>query len=892
MSRHFLSTLFIPQSVVLFGVSEESDSIGGIAFKNLLEGGYKGTLYAISPTHKKVLEQTIYANLKEIAQPIDLAVIASPAQELPEILEHCGEHGIHSVILLTGGFIQAGKTRAKLAQSVFNIAKSYNIRFLGPDSLGLMRAHLGLNATFTQNRLKVGNLALVSQSGALCTAILDWAEVNDVGFSCVISLGDAIDISFGEILDYLASDPKTGSIILYIETLQQARNFMSGLRAAARMKPVIVLKSGRYDLDTLSGAHLTSSLLNKDAAFDAALQRAGVVRVENFGQVFATATTLVSRYQAYGSRLLILSNGVGPGIMAADRALDLRIHLAEMSGNNTASLKKIMPNQWNYRNPLNLLGDADVERYRSVLKIALQDQQIDGVLLILTPQAVTNPLEIAKAVVEIANQSHKPVLTCWMGKQQVQSSRDLFSQARLPDFRTPEAAVEAFGYLAAHHRNQKLLVQTPGSLGHLDAPDVEGAQIIIESVLTERRKVLSEMESKALLGAFQIPIIGTAIAKTPNEALVLAESFGFPVAMKINSPDIPHKSDVGGVRLNLSNAQSIRTTFNEITFEAKKRRPDARIDGVTVERMSRKRNGRELMVGMFRDAVFGPVITFGAGGVSVEIINDRAVALPPLNKYLANTLIDSTRIKKVLQEFRGMPPVNKDSLLNVLLRVSEMVCELPWLREIDINPLIVDEDGIVAVDARVVVDYYIPSADRYAHMAIYPYPSHLVNQWQLSDGSNIIIRPIRPEDAAIEHEFVKNLSDESKYFRFMQSIQELTPEMLIRFTQIDYDREMAFVAVTHIEGREIELGVARYTMNPDGLSCEFAIVIADEWQGQGFAHRLMSSLMDAARARGLQRMEGEVLSNNFGMLKLINKLGFMARVDPDDRTVTLVNRIL
>ncbi len=892
MSRHFLSTLFIPRSVAVFGVSEETGAIGTIAFKNLLEGEYKGTLYAISPTHKKILEQRVYANLKEVAQPVDLAVIASPAQELPEILESCGEHGIHTAIILTGGFVHAGKVSAKLAQTVVGITKGYSLRFLGPDSLGLMRAQLGLNATFTQNRLKPGNLALVSQSGSLCTAILDWAELNDVGFSTVVSLGDAIDISFGEVLDYLAFDPQTGSIILYIETIHHARNFMSALRAAARMKPVIVLKSGRYDLDTQSSTHQHSALLNKDAAFDAALQRAGVVRVENFGQIFATATTLASRYQAYGSRLLIISNGVGPGIMAADRALDLRIHLAEFSSTNVTALKKAMPQQWNYRNPLNLLGDAGAERYRTVLELALQDSQVDGMLVILTPQAVTQPLEIAQAVVDVANRSSKPILTCWMGKRQVQSSRDLFSQARLPDFRTPEAAVEAFSYLAAHHRNQKLLVQTPGSLGHSAGPDVEGAQIIIESVLTERRKVLSEMESKALLGAFQIPIIGTAIAKTPNEALVLAESLGFPVAMKINSPDIPHKSDVGGVRLNLSNAQSIRTTFNEIISEAQRRRPDARMDGVTVERMSRKRNGRELMVGMFRDPVFGPVITFGAGGVSVEIINDRAVALPPLNHYLARTLINSTRVKKILQEFRGMPPIKMEALENVLLRVSEMVCELPWLREIDINPLIADEEGIVAVDARVVVDYYIPSADRYAHMAIYPYPNHLVNHWQLADGRNITLRPIRPEDAEIEHDFVKNLSDEAKYFRFIQSINELTPEMLIRFTQIDYDREMAFIAVTQMDGHEVELGVARYTMNPDGLSCEFAIVVADAWQGRGFAHKLMSSLMDAARARGLQSMEGEVLSNNFGMLKLVQKLGFSTRVDPDDRNLTLVHKFL
>jgi acetyltransferase len=892
MGKHFLSPLFAPQAVAVFGATDRENAVGQIVFKNMLESGYRGQLFAINPKHQKVQGQPAFATLKDTGQHIDLAVITTPAKTVPDIMEECGEQGVKTAVIISAGFRETGKVGAKLEKQVLQIAQRYGIRFMGPNCLGIMRPSIGLNATFNKGSARAGSLALVSQSGALCTAIIDWAQLNDVGFSSVVSMGISADIDFGEVLDFLASDPQTGSIILYIEGVQQARSFMSALRAAARMKPVIVMKVGREEAGSKAAQSHTGALVGRDDAFDAALQRAGVVRVETFGQVFATAKTLVSRYHAYGRRLAIITNGGGPGVMAADRASELKIQLATLSPKTMEELNKVLPPTWSHGNPIDVIGDADPERYKLALSTILKDEGVDGALVMLTPQAMTEPTAVAKEVVEIAEKCIKPVLTCWMGKKEVQSGRDLFNQARIPDFRTPEAAVEAFSYLAKHHHNQKLLMQTPGSLGTLEEPDVEGAQIIIESVLTERRKVLSEMESKALLGAFQIPTIETAIAKTPNEALVLAEAMGMPVAMKINSPDITHKSDVGGVRLNLDNAQAVRTVFKEILSDAARHRPGARLDGVTVEKMSTKRHGRELMVGVIRDPVFGPIITFGAGGTKVEIIADRAVALPPLNRYLAKSLIQNTRINKMLGEFRGMLPVNMDALENVLLRVSEMVCELPWLHEMDINPLIADENGVVAVDARVVVDYYTPSPDRYAHMAIYPYPNHLVTHWQLADGTDITVRPIRPEDAEIEKEFVRNLSDEAKYFRFMQSLQELTPEMLIRFTQIDYDREMAFIAVTNTDGREVELGVCRYTINPDGLSCEFAIVIADEWQGRGFAHKLMGTLMDAARARGLKYMLGEVLTNNPGMLKLVEKLGFESHADSEDRSITHVSKFL
>ncbi len=518
---------------------------------------------------------------------------------------------------------------------------------------------------------------------------------------------------------------------------------------------------------------------------------------------------------------------------------------------------------------------------------------MDGVLVILTPQAMTHPLEVAEAVMDEAEKYAKPLFTCWMGDSQIRKGRLAFAKRKIPTFRTPEPAVEAFSYVAAYYRNRKLLMQAPGPLANSQLePDVAGARMLIESALSERRKVLSEMESKALLSAFHIPVAKTMIAHSPHEALLLAEQFGFPVALKVNSPDITHKSDAGGVRLNLGNAHAVRTAYNEIATEVKKNRPNARLDGMSVEPMVVKPNGRELMIGVTHDPIFGPIITFGAGGITVEVMGDRAVELPPLNRYLARNLISKTRVSKLLGAFRHMPPAHMEAVENVLLRVSEMVCELPWLREMDINPLIVDETGALAVDARVVVEHVSHTPDRYAHMAIYPYPVHLITDWQLPDGTDITIRPIRPEDAEMEQAFVRSLSDESKFFRFMNTLHELTPSMLVRFTQIDYDREMALVAVAREDDKEIELGVCRYAINPDGKTCEFALVVADAWHGKGIGSKLMNCLMDAARARGLKSIEGEVLANNKNMLRLCATLGFAVTASDEDEGIKRVARPL
>jgi acetyltransferase len=499
---------------------------------------------------------------------------------------------------------------------------------------------------------------------------------------------------------------------------------------------------------------------------------------------------------------------------------------------------------------------------------------------------------VAEDVIAAAKENKKPVLACWMGADQVEKARRLFSEKRVPCFSTPEASIEAFSYLSSYYRNQQLLVQVPGPLAKRGGADVEGARLLIEGCLAEGRKVLSTTESKALLTAFRIPTMPAIEARSANEALVAAESVGFPIAMKISSPDITHKSDVGGVRLNIGNAQAVRSVYTDMVESIHKSNPDADIRGVTVERMCRKPNGRELMVGVLRDPVFGPTISFGSGGTAVEVLQDRAVALPPLNKFIVKDLIKQTRVAKLLDAFRNLPPVNTESLETVLLRVSEMVCELPHIQELDINPLIADENGAVAVDARVVVAFHTASRDRYDHMAIHPYPGHLASSFQLADGRDIIIRPIRPEDAEIEDTFIRNLSSKSKYFRFMQSLQELTPEMLVRFTQIDYHREMALIATTEIDGSETEIAVGRYVTNPDGTSCEFALVVGDEWQRKGIGSRILNGLFEVAKSRGLRLIEGEVLSENTNMLSLVGKLGFSNQPCEDDAGIRVVNKIL
>jgi acetyltransferase len=883
--RHYLTPLFEPRSVAVIGASETKGKVGAVLMSNLTAAGYQGRLFAVNPKYEQVYRVPCFRSVAHLPEPVDLAVIATPAPTVAEVVEQCGRRGVRAAVVITAGFSEVGAEGAAMERHVLESARRHGLRLLGPNCLGILRPELGLNATFAHSRGLPGSLGLISQSGAVCSAMLDWAEPNRVGFSSVVSLGGSVDLDFGELIDYLAHDPKTDHILLYIEGIRDARRFLSSMRAAARIKPVILMKVGRNAAGSRAAVSHTGAIVGTDDVFEAVVRRSGAVRVASIGQLVAAAQALSSHLRPRGERLAVITNGGGPGVMAADRAADLGLPLAELSPDTLAVLRRALPPNWSHGNPVDLIGDADSARYGAAVAACLADPGVDGILAILTPQAMTEPEEAARAVLEAARGASKPLVACWMGEASVAGARKLLHDGGIPVFRTPDPAVEMFAHVSAFYRNQKLLLQTPGPRSPQAEPNIEAARQLIEAALREGRRILGAAESMALLECFHLPTARAAIARSPAEAATLARSVGFPVAMKIHSPDITHKSDVAGVRLNLPSEEAVQAAYQKMLDEVHSRRPSARLEGVVIEPMIRRPNGRELMIGVVRDRVFGPAISFGAGGTAVEVLRDRTIALPPLNPFLAEEMVGRTRIAKMLGSFRDLPPIHMDALVAALLRVSEMVCELPWLEELDINPLIADENGVIVLDARVALHEQPPMRNRYAHMAIHPYPTDLVQRVKLRDGTAVTLRPIRPEDADMEQAFVKGLSDESRHFRFMNTVRELTPAMLVRFTQIDYDREMAFVAVIDEGGREREIGVTRYVTNPDGQTCEFALVVADAWQGRGLGRRMLESLIRVARERGLAEMVGHVLTSNRAMLALCQSLGFVIRDDPHDGAV-------
>ena len=873
MGPHYLSNFFMPKSVAIVGATDRPDSVGQRLMLNMLEAGFAGSLYPVNPKRDELMGVPCYQDIESIPETVDLAVIATPAKSVPPIVRQCGEKGIRALIIISAGFGELGEAGKRLQQEILDTAGRYGIRIIGPNCLGLIRPGSHLNATFGYGTVKDGHLALVSQSGAVCTAILDWAQMQEIGFSTVVSMGGAADIDFGEVLDFLAMDPQTHSILLYVEGIRDARRFLSGLKAAARLKPVILIKAGRYEAGSRAAMSHTGSMVGGDDVFDAAIERAGVVRAYSIAQLFSAARILANNYVLEQDRLAIITNAGGPGVMSTDRAEDVGVRLAALGAQTVTRLNQVLPDHWSHANPIDILGDATPERYQQALDICLADEGIDGVLVILTPQAMTDPTKVAELVIEAAKKSDKPVLASWTGGNRVQEGRDLFANSRVAHFTTPEVGVDAFSFLARYRRNQRLIQQIPSPRAVGRQADIDGARLIIERVLAEGRNVLTTQESKAILSAFRIPVTQTIKVENAKDAMIAAETVGFPVVLKINMAEFSHKSDIGGVRLNLNSAQQVSRQFQEMEAQMRALQPELTHVVMTVEPMYRSENSRELMVGVVRDPVFGPAISFGMGGTLVEIIRDRAIALPPLNEYMIEQLIAKTRAARYIGAFRQMKAIDRRALVDVLLNVSEMISELPEIVEMDINPLIADDKGVLALDARIkaIASHQLAP---YSHMAIHPYPHELAREMELPDGRRILIRPIRPEDADMEKDFFNSLSERSRYFRFMQSLQELTPEMIVRFTQIDYDRDMAFVAVSDEPDLPRELGVARYVINPDGESADFAVVVTDACQGKGIGERLMCTLMKTAKERGLHRFEGEVLSENAAMLGLVRKLGF------------------
>lgn len=894
MSIHYLEHLFSPGSIAVIGASEREGSLGQIAFHNLRSAGYAGELIAVNPKYQSVAGVPCYPSIEAIGHRVDLILVTTPALTVPTIIDQAGKAGTRSAVILSAGFGELGAEGRQLEQKVLAAAHTHALRIVGPNCLGIMRPQSGLNATFARRMALPGSIALVSQSGAVAAALVDGAQASGIGFSSVISMGAGIDLEIGEILDYLTQDEQTRSILIYLESVRDARRFTSGLRAAARTKPVIVLKAGRHPSGAKAAMRHTGSAVDDDATFDAVLRRCGAVRVRTYAELFSAEQLIGAGRLPRGNRLAVITNGGGPGVMAADYAAEAGVEIAQLSAPTLAALDACLPAHWPRGNPVDLLRDATASRLAAALTPLLADDRVDAVLTLFSPQRILASDEAARTIIDCAQPSFKPVLTAWLGEIDSIPGRNLAVEARLPVFRSPESAVAAFGTLAQYRMAQDLLLEVPSPLMSGTPPDLEMARAIALEARRAGRRKLNEAEAARLLACFGISFARTEIATSLEQLIAIAREIGFPVAIKLLSYDIEHLSDVKGVCLNIRSEESLILEYATLMERVLRLRPDARLEGIIVQPMIEKRYGRRFMIGVVSEPTFGRVIRFGAGGTASEVVQDNAIGLPPLNRRLAQELVSRTRAAQLLQPYRHIPGADTEAILDTLLRVSELVCALPWVEDMKINPFIADEAGCIAVEARIAIDPNRLDPDpRFHHMAIHPYPAQLEGVENLRSGHVLHIRPIRPEDAALEIAFVDRMSERSRYMRFFNTVRGLTPAMLARLTQVDYDRELALIALSAEKGEaERIVGVARFAANPDGESCEFAVALDDQWNGRGIATILMERLFKAARDGGYRRMTGCVLPENDSMLKLAAKLNFTRGKDEDDPTLVKVVRSL
>lgn len=885
MSIRNLDPLFDPASVAVFGASSRPSSVGATVWRNLRHGQFKGSVYAVNPKHRELGGEPVYARAADLPAVPDLAVICTPPATVAGLIEDLGAFGTRAVVVLSAGMDAAQRQAMQLA------ARPCLLRILGPNCIGLLAPHIGLNASFAQIDALPGELAFVSQSGALVTAMLDWARARAIGFSHVVSLGEHADVDFGDMLDYLASDAKTRAILLYIESIESPRKFMSAARAAARNKPVIVVKAGRSQQGQRAAASHTGALAGSDLVYDAAIARAGMLRVDTLQQLFVAAETLTRFRTNPCAQLTILTNGGGAGVMAADAASHAGVRLADLGDATLARLNAVLPANWSHGNPVDIIGDAPVERYTQALQALNDDPAAGAVLFIHAPTAIVPSAEIARALAPLAVRTPPRLMACWLGEAAVAEARQTFQDAGIASYPTPEEAVRAFAMLVAYRRNQAQLMEAPASTPPATPTDpgagMAAVRALVRQVLAAGRDMLTEPEAKAVLAACGIPVVATrSVDAQPQAAAAAAEALGFPVALKILSADISHKSDVGGVVLNLASAAEVRDAAQAMLAHVRQAQPQARIDGFTVQQMLRRGHAHELIVGASIDPTFGPVILFGQGGTSVEVVADRAMALPPLNEPLARALVQRTRVAKLLRGFRDTPAADQDSLHAVLVAVSQLLVNIPEVAELDINPLIVNPDGAIALDARIRLSAQAPAGAR--HFAIRPYPADLVEtlDWQ---GRRLTLRPIRPEDEAQHLEFIEHLDPADLRMRIFYSRRGIERSELARLTQIDYEREMAIVAVTPgPQGVEQTLGAVRAVADPDNIDAEFGVIVRSDLKGTGLGLLLMQKLIRTLRERGTQRLVGTVLSENQRMLALARELGFVQRwPDPMDGTVAI-----
>ncbi|MCC9622771.1 bifunctional acetate--CoA ligase family protein/GNAT family N-acetyltransferase [Thalassospira sp. MA62] len=882
MSTINLDHLFKPKSVAVVGASNRPHSVGQVLMRNLLSGGFDGPIMPVNPRSQSIGGVLAYPDVESLPVVPELAVICVPPKAVVPTMECLANKGCMAAIVLTAGLgsEQYDDTRT-IKQAMLDIAAENKIRILGPNCLGLMVPGIGLNASFSHQAIGKGKIAFVSQSGALCTAVLDWAAARDIGFSHFISLGECDDVDFGDVIDYLGSDPDTRAIMLYIESIHERRSFISAARAASRNKPILCIKSGRFAEGAAAAASHTGALAGADDVFDAAIKRAGVLRVYTVSEMFSAAETLSRMRPFRGDKLGIITNGGGIGVLAVDALIERQGQLAHLEDKTIESLNEVLPSTWSHANPVDIIGDAPGDRYASAIEEVLNDPNIDSLLVMHAPTAITDPVEVARGVIKSIEGSRKNILTNWVGEATVAEARNMFYAAGIPTYRTPENAVAAFQHMVNYRKLQDMLMETPPSIPGDFTPETDKARQIIHAAIHSGRDMLTEPEAKAVLECYGINTVKTVATSSVEEAVSIATEIGYPVALKILSDDISHKSDVGGVALSLESAEEVQAAAEKMLSKVAKKFPNARIRGFSVQQMVTRSGARELIVGMTTDPIFGPVILFGHGGVEVEVVRDRSMALPPLNMKLARELVEGTRISKLLKGYRDVPAIDLEDLYMTLVRLSQMVVHLGEITELDMNPLLADQSGVIALDARIKVTPKVVSDDN--RLAIHPYPRHLKQELVLEDGTKYLLRPIKPEDEPDHYEFMSRLTIEDIHFRFFGSVRELPHSEMARQTQLDYDRDMAFLAVVP-EGPEKGKihGIVQVSIDPNNEKAEYAVMVRSDIKGRGLGRVLMEKMIEYCRHKGVQTFIGQVLTDNRRMLTLCEKLGFSRKFLPEE----------
>jgi acetyltransferase len=872
-----------PKTIALIGASEEEGSVGRAIMENLLLSETR-KVFPVNPHKKSVLGKECFSDVAGIPDHIDLAVIVTPAKTVPTLVEECGKAGVEGIIIISAGFKETGKEGAELEAKIVETRKKYGLRIIGPNCIGVIRPNIGLNTSFMKVNPEKGNIAFISQSGALGAAILDWAVKTHTGFSMFCSLGSTLDVDFGDLIDFLGNDPYTRSIMLYMEGVGNAKKFMSAARGFSRNKPIIIIKPGKFKESAKAAQSHTGAMAGDDQVYDAAFKRAGIIRVQEFSDLFNCAAVLDSRFLPKGRRLAIVTNAGGFGVMAIDALIDLGGEPAKLTEKSIEKLSAFLPLYWSKGNPVDILGDADNERYVNTIKVCLDDQGVDGVLVIYVPQAIVKPEKAAASVVEIAKKATKPILAAWVGGEDTEKGKEIFYRHDIPAYETPEEAVKTYLYMYKYYRNLELLYQTPTELSLTEAPPKNHLKALIRRATKEGRNLLFEEEAKDFLKIYGIPVTTPYFAPNVEDALKVANRINYPVVLKIVSPDISHKSDVGGVKVGIKSETELKEEYAQMLNKAKERAPRARITGVTVQKMIENID-YEVIMGSKKDKDFGSVILFGMGGVGTEIYKDVSLGLPPLNQTLARRLMEETEVYKVLQGYRGKPAADIKQLEQILVSLSSLVIDFPEIAEMDINPVAVANGKAYAIDARIIIDQgAIENTAPYPHLVITPYPEKYITLWKLTDGTEVLLRPIKPEDEHLEYEMLSTLSEETLRLRFFSVIKNITHEMLVRFCNIDYEREMAIVAELKEGEKRKMIGIARLVIDHDFKQGEYAVLVHDKFSGKGLGYKLMDVIIGVAQEKGLEEIYGTVLPDNEKMLRLARKMGFTEKLLLDGAT--------